>query len=300
MRSEATPHKAIQLETLDPAIINYIKELETNYNLRLKESENRYLELKERYDLLVYKRFARSAEQLLADKKQPLLFATEETSGKVKQEDYTFEKVKSHVRMKKGRKAIDPKIPREERIIDIAEEEKTCACGAKLTRIGEESSEKLHIIPPRIYVEKTIRPKYACRCCEGTEEEGKPTVRIAPVEPSIIPKSIVSPSLLSTIIIQKYEDHLPYHRQEKQFQRIMVTISRQDMTSETSFPMAATGIRQNKTVIRSAERRDKKRPCYSDGRDNGAGYGRGKTKRHAKQLYVACSRRASIKTGHLV
>ena len=88
-------------------------------------------------------------------------------------------------------------------------------------------------------MDKTIRPKYACRSCEGTEDEGKPSVRIAPVEPAIIPRSIASPSLLSTVMIAKFEDHLPYYRQEKQFERIGVDISRQDMSSETSFPMAA-------------------------------------------------------------
>jgi transposase len=65
----------------------------------------------------------------------------------------------------------------------------------------------LVIIPPEIFVEKAVRPKYACRCCEGTEDEKKPAVRIAPVEPSIIPKGIVSPSLLSTIITQKFDIH---------------------------------------------------------------------------------------------
>jgi transposase len=89
----------------------------------------------------------------------------------------------------------------------------------------------VNIEPPRIYVEKTIRPKYACRSCEGTEDEEEPVVRMAPVEPSIIPRSIASPSLLSHIIIHKYEDHLPFYRQEKQFERIGVSISRQDMSN---------------------------------------------------------------------
>jgi transposase len=100
-----------------------------------------------------------------------------------------------------------------------------------LTRIGEETSEKLEIIPPRIFVDKIVRPKYACRCCEGTGDEGKPAVRIAAVEPAMIPKSIASASLLSCIIIQKYEDHLPYFRQEKQFAYIGAAISRQDMAN---------------------------------------------------------------------
>ena len=200
---------------------------------KIKESEWKYLEIKERYDILIYKKFGRSAEQILADEKQPPLFSIEtessEENTEAKQEE--FSEIKSYTRRKPGRKPLDPKLPREEKIIDIPEDEKICACGANLTKIGEETSEKLHIIPPKIYVERTVRPKYACRCCEGTEEEGRGAVRIAPVEPSIIPRSIVSPSLLSTIIVQKFEDHLPYYRQEKQFERIWVTISRQDMSN---------------------------------------------------------------------
>ena len=205
------------------------QELET----KIKETEWKYLEIKERYDILIYKKFGRSAEQILAGEKQPSLFSIEaapqEEDTETKQEEYS--EIKSHTRKKPGRKPLDPKLHREEKIIDIPELEKTCACGSNLTKIGEESSEKLHIIPPRIYVERTVRPKYACRCCEGTEDESKASVRIAPVEPAIIPRSIVSPSLLSTIIVQKFEDHLPYYRQEKQFERIWVKISRQDMSN---------------------------------------------------------------------
>jgi len=228
------PDEELQLEKLDKiALINYIKKLESGFNQQIKEIEYKYLALKEDYDLLIYKRFARSAEQLISEGKQHLLFSCEGTNIKTikNPEENDFEEVNSFKRKKKGRKAIDPRIPRVEKVIDIEETEKACACGAELTKIGEESNEKLHIIPPRIYVEKTIRPKYACRSCEGTEDDERSTVRIAPLEPSLIPKSIVSPSLLSCIIVQKYEDHLPYYRQEKQFQRIMVTISRQDMSN---------------------------------------------------------------------
>jgi transposase len=126
---------------------------------------------------------------------------------------------------------LSPSLSRRERIIDIDESEKTCACGAKLIKIGEETSEKLQIKPPEIYVERIVRPKYGCSCCEGTEDEDKPAVRIAPVEPSIIPKGIASHSLLSTVITQKFERHLPYYRQEKQFEDIGVSISRQDMSN---------------------------------------------------------------------
>ena len=231
---------------LEPEVIAYIDEIKTNYEQQIQtlkndtlEYQNKYLEIKGRYDLLIYKRFGRSAEQLLTDEKQQSLFAedpativssaAEEAQTTAEEEQEELSEVKSYQRKKPGRKAIDPAIPRDDKVVDIDEDEKTCACGAELSRIGEETSERLHIIKPRIFVERTIRPKYACRNCEGTEDEEKKTVRIAPVPPSIIPRSIASPSLLSTIIIQKYEDHLPYYRQEKQFLRIAVTISRQDM-----------------------------------------------------------------------
>jgi len=207
------------------------KELEITIN-ELKEYQYRYLEIKEQYDLLVHKRFGRSAEQLLADEKQPLLFSEETEHTEVNEgEPEELQTVRSFNRKKAGRKPLSANLRREERVIDIPEDEKTCACGAILTKIGEEISEKLIITPPRIFVERVIRPKYACRQCEGTEDEENKTVRIAPVEPTIIPKSIASPSLLSTIITQKFERHLPYYRQEKQFEQIGAAISRQDMAN---------------------------------------------------------------------
>jgi transposase len=227
------PKEAIQLETLGTAaLINYIKELETSYNQKYQQLYNEHLVLKEKYDLLVYKRFVRSAEQLLADDKQPLLFVEEAGEPAVKEEEpQELETVKSFTRKKAGRKPLSAKIEHRERIIDIPESEKTCACGAALTRTGEETSKKLVIIPMQIFVDHQIRPKYACRQCEGTEDEGRPTVRIAPVEPSMIPKSIASASALAVIFTQKFEMHLPYYRQEKQFEQIGVVISRQDMSN---------------------------------------------------------------------
>jgi len=237
----------MQVETLDATVRDYINELEnrnlelqnkvieieTNHKQDYQQLYNEYLILKEQYDLLVYKRFVRSAEQLLADEKQQPLFTEEAEQPETNEEKpLELQTVKSFTRKKNGgRKPISANLERRPRVIDIPESEKTCACGANLTRIGEETSEKLVIIPMQIYVDQIVRPKYACRQCEGTEEEDKPAVRIAPVEPAIIPKSIASPSLLATVFTQKFEMHLPYYRQEKQFEQIGVAISRQDMSN---------------------------------------------------------------------
>ena len=216
--------------TINPDIVSYIKELENKIEI-LTEYQYKYLQIKEQYDLLIYKRFGRSAEQLLEEKHQQLLFREETEQQEEEDKPEKLQTIKTFTRKKPGRKPLPAELTRKERIIDIPKDEKTCECGAELTRIGEECCEKLVIIPPSIYVEKIVRPKYACRKCEGTEDEGRATVRIAPVAPAFIPRSIVSPSLLSTIITQKFEQHLPYYRQEKQFENIGVTISRQDMSN---------------------------------------------------------------------
>jgi transposase len=217
---------AAEIEVLPKHIKNYVYEMAG----RLKNLEAENQVLKERLDLLLYKKFVRSAERF-TDTGQGELFHEPESTNEKPEGKNDVETIRSYERKKAGRKAIDPSLPRVEKILDIGEEEKTCACGAKLVKIGEETSETLYIIPQKIYVERTVRIKYACPECEGTEDEEKPAVRIAPAAPAIIPRSIASAILLSYIIIQKYCDHLPYYRQEKQFSRIGVSISRQDMSN---------------------------------------------------------------------
>jgi transposase len=136
--------------------------------------------------------------------------------------------VSAHQRRKGGRKALPEELPRVEIVHDLAAEEKVCGCGAELSRIGEEVSEQLDIIPAKIQVLRHIRPKYACKACEGVEDDG-PAVKIAPVVPQIVPKSIAGPGLLAYILAAKFIDHTPFYRQEKQFLRLGVEISRTSM-----------------------------------------------------------------------
>jgi len=187
-----------RLKALDPEVRSYIESLEN----RDRHWETRYGQLVE------------EAEQG-AEVPEP----TETVS------------VETHQRKKAGRKPIDEKVPRVEILHDIKEADKRCACGHELVRIGEEVSERLQVIPERMYVERHIRPKYACKHCEGSGDEERPAVRIAPVPPSVIPGSIVTPGLLAFILVNKFVDHLPFYRQEARFERIGIHISRQDMSN---------------------------------------------------------------------
>ncbi|MDR2071740.1 MAG: IS66 family transposase [Treponema sp.] len=218
-----------ELETLVENQRKEIKELEN----AITQLEFKNIVLQEKYDLLVYKRFVRTSEA--QDETQPELFDEDaagiETGeeGGVEKETITYQRNKH----KAGRKPLPENLTREERINDLPEEEKTCSCGGRLERIGEDVNEKLIIEEPRIYVERTVTPKYACPCCKGGahDSDGPCVIKQAPAVPAILPGSVASPSMLAHIFTAKFADHLPYSRQEKQFERIGVNVSRQDMAN---------------------------------------------------------------------
>jgi transposase len=115
-------------------------------------------------------------------------------------------------------------------IHDLGEEEKACGCGAQMSRMGEEVSEKLDIIPAKMQVIRHIRYKYACKSCEGVESTGG-AVRVAPCPPQLIPQGIATSGLLAHILVSKYADALPLYRQEKILERMGVELGRATMAN---------------------------------------------------------------------
>ena len=79
-----------------------------------------------------------------------------------------------------ARQRLPEWLPRVERVIDLPEEDKQCACGHEMVRIGEDCAERLDVIPPMLQVIHIVRPKYACHHCEGSGDEDRPAVRVAP------------------------------------------------------------------------------------------------------------------------
>jgi transposase len=199
----------------------------------IKQLEFKNIVLQEKYDLLVYKRFVRASET--QDKTQPALFneAAEETGTGKEAEAEKETIIYQRNKRKAGRKPLPENLTREERMNDLPEEEKTCSCGAALERIGEDINEKLIIEEPRIYVKRTVTPTYVCPCCKGGkhDDDAPCVIQQAPAVPAILPGSIASPSMLAHVFTAKFADHLPYARQEKQFERIGVGVSRQDMAN---------------------------------------------------------------------
>lgn len=93
---------------------------------------------------------------------------------------------------------------------DLTEVEKHCkACAQELRLIGEETSEHYEYIPAQLIVIEQVCKKYACSC----------TVKTATKPSQPIEKSNAGAGLLTQVIVAKYADHLPLHRQAKIFLR---------------------------------------------------------------------------------
>jgi transposase len=179
--------------------------------------------LQEELRLAKHKRFAASSEKASPD--QLNLFNEAEVVATAPDADEQTTTVPEHERKTRGRKALPEHLPRRRIEHDIPEADKTCACGCQKTRIGEAISEQLDIIPAKIEVLQNVRFKYACRACEGVDDDG-PTVITAPMPPQPIPKSNASPGLLAYIGVAKFVDGMPLYRLEPRFKRIGVEIPR--------------------------------------------------------------------------
>src|SRR5262249_15621076 len=103
-----------------------------------------------------------------------------------------------------GRQPLARNVVRERIVHDLAEAEKHCqGCGQDMRLIAEETSERYEFVPA--------------------------SLRAAAKPPQPIEKSTAGASLLAHVIVSKFADHQPLHRQEKMFERQGVEISRKTM-----------------------------------------------------------------------
>lgn len=181
--------------------------------------------LQEQIKNLQDKLFGRKSEKTTRDDGQLSLFDIPEPELPEEPENVT---ITEHIRKKRGRKPLPASLPRIEVVHELDEEERRCGCGHLKMNIGKEISEQLDYIPAKVQVVRNVRYKYACKHCEGVEDDG-PTVSIARMPDQVIPKSIVTPGLLAHILTAKFADALPFYRQEKQFSRIGINLGRATM-----------------------------------------------------------------------
>ena len=142
--------------------------------------------------------------------------------------------VPAHQRTKRGRKPLDPALPRDVRRHELPEDERVCPHdGAALREIGVEVSEQLDVVPQQVRVIRHERVKYACPCCDGG-------LRLAPKPPQVIPKGLLSEAALAWVITSKYLDGLPLYRQAALLGRFMGRFGGTELSRNT---LAASVVR---------------------------------------------------------
>jgi transposase len=133
--------------------------------------------------------------------------------------------VAGHARKKRGRKSLDPHLPREIIRHELPEAERICPHdGAALVEIGVETSEQLDIIPQQVRVLQHQRVKYACPCCD----QG---LKVTPAPARLIPKGLLSEAALAWVVSAKYQDALPLYRQAALLTRFGGDLSRNTLAA---------------------------------------------------------------------
>ncbi len=121
-----------------------------------------------------------------------------------------------------GRMQLPDTLPR----VEVHHDPLTCTCGqcgGLLETVGEEISEKLDYIPGRFQVIRHVRPKLACRPCGTIASPALPA--------QVIDKGLPTARLVAHVMTAKHVDHLPLYRQETQYLRAGVPISRATLCS---------------------------------------------------------------------
>lgn len=113
---------------------------------------------------------------------------------------------------------------------DLPEAERVCPdCGGELHTMGRDSRRELVIIPAQAKIREHVRHVYACRHCEQNECE-VPVVKAAMPE-SVIKGSFASPEAIAHTMAQKFVMGVPIYRQEQEWQRQDILLSRQTMSN---------------------------------------------------------------------
>jgi transposase len=125
-------------------------------------------------------------------------------------------KVTAFERKRPARKPFPEHLPRERVVIPAP-----CSCpacgGVRLSKLGEDVTETLEVIPRQWKVIQTVREKFSCRDCEKITQPPAPF--------HVVPRGWAGPSFLAMLLFEKYGQHQPLNRQAERFAREGVPLS---------------------------------------------------------------------------
>ena len=157
----------------------------------------------------------RLLEQMELQLEELEAFATEDELAAAKAAARTLT-VRSFERKRPGRKPFPEHLPRE-RVVIPAPESCPCCGSMKLSKLGEDITETLEVIPRQWKVIQTVREKFSCRECE--------TITQPPAPFHVTPRGFAGPNLLAMILFEKFAQHQPLNRQSERYRREGIDLS---------------------------------------------------------------------------
>jgi transposase len=124
--------------------------------------------------------------------------------------------VQSFQRKRPSRKPFPAHLPRE-RVVIAAPDNCPCCGSTKLSKLGEDITETLEVIPRQWKVIQTVREKFSCRDCE--------TITQPPAPFHVTPRGFAGPNLLAMILFEKFGQHQPLNRQSERYRREGIDLS---------------------------------------------------------------------------
>jgi transposase len=186
----------------------------------------------EQFRLSKHRQFGASSEKSEYDFGQLSIFNEAELFADEKTSEPELVEVEKHYR-KRTRLTTDKlpeELPIETVVHDLPETEQTCPeCGGALHVMGRDTRRELVIIPAQVKIREHVRLTYACRNCETTGIS-VPIIK-APMPKPVVKGGFASPEAVAHIMTQKFVMGVPLYRQEQEWNRQGIPLSRQTMSN---------------------------------------------------------------------
>jgi transposase len=124
--------------------------------------------------------------------------------------------VQSFQRKRPSRKPFPDHLPRE-RVVIAAPQSCPCCGSLKLSKLGEDITETLEVVPRQWKVIQTVRERFSCRECETITQPAAPF--------HVTPRGFAGPNLLAMILFEKFGQHQPLNRQSERYAREGIDLS---------------------------------------------------------------------------
>ncbi|WP_143565665.1 IS66 family transposase [Sinorhizobium fredii] len=138
--------------------------------------------------------------------------------------------VRAFERKRPSRKPFPEHLPRQ-RVVIAAPANCPCCGSAKLSKLGEDITETLEVIPRQWKVIQTVREKFSCRACEKITQPPAPF--------HLTPRGFAGPNLLAMILFEKFGQHQPLNRQSERYAREGIDLSLSTLADQVGACAAA-------------------------------------------------------------